>query len=216
MTLSSVLNLGGRRRTPVIRQSEAAECGLTCLAMVAARHGYVADLPALRSRFPLSAKGSSLRTIMNIADQIGLASRALRCEPEDLGQLALPAILHWDMSHFVVLSSRDRALGVLGGQRFTIHDPAHGRMALSRDEISRRFTGVALELRPSDRFRKKDEAVRLKLSQLWTRIDGLKRAMAQALLLSLVLQIAALAMPFYLQTAVDQVIPTGDRDLSPS
>lgn len=214
MQNSGGIEFGGIRRTPLVHQSEAAECGLACLAMVAGFHGYVTDLPALRRRFPLSAKGTSLSTLMKIADEVGLTPRAMRCEPDELGQLALPAILHWDMSHFVVLTQADRAFGgIVGAQRFTIHDPAHGRIMLDRAEVSRRFTGVALELRPSDRFQKKDEAVRLKLSHFWTRIGGLKRALAQALLLSLILQVAALAMPFYLQTAVDQVIPAADGDL---
>lgn len=208
------LNFTGSRRTPVIHQAEAAECGLACLAMVAGHHGYKVDLATLRRRFALSLKGTSLRTMMEIADRIGLAPRAVRCEPEELGELALPAILHWDMAHFVVLTRISRSIGGRAdGARFTIHDPAHGELRLGRAELSRHFTGVALELRPTDRFEKRDEAVRLKVSHLWSRMSGLKRALAQAILLSTVLQIASLAMPFYLQTAIDTVLPAQDADL---
>jgi ATP-binding cassette, subfamily B, bacterial CvaB/MchF/RaxB len=212
--LALPLDFAGFRRTPVVRQAEAAECGLACLAMVAGHHGYKVDLATLRRRYAMSLKGTSLKTIMEIADRMGLAPRALRCDPEELGELNLPAILHWDMAHFVVLTRIGRAFGSPGeALRYTVHDPAHGELTFTRAELSRHFTGVALELRPTDRFEKKDEAVRLKITQLWSRISGLKRGLAQAIMLSLLLQLAALAMPFYLQTAIDTALPAFDADL---
>src|SRR3954468_5949063 len=101
--MQGLLNFSGRRFLPVIRQTEAAECGLACLAMVASYHGRRTDLNALRRRHPVSLKGVTLRGLIQIADQLGLASRAVRLEPGHLRQLRLPAILHWDMNHFVVL-----------------------------------------------------------------------------------------------------------------
>lgn len=206
--------LDGFRRTPVIRQAEAAECGLACLAMVAACHGYKVDLATLRRRFAMSLKGTTLKTMTAIADDLGLNTRPLRCEPEELGEVALPAILHWDMAHFVVLTQLARPVaGLSQSVRYTIHDPAHGEMVLGRAELSRHFTGVALELRPSDRFQRRNEAVKLRLGQMWTRVSGLKRGLVQAIVLSVVLQLATLAMPFYLQTAIDTVLPAFDADL---
>ena len=207
------LSLDGLRRTPVVRQAEAAECGLACLAMVAAHHGYKADLATLRRRFALSLKGTTLKTLTTIADDLGLNARPLRCEPEELGELVLPAILHWDMAHFVVLTRVNRPIGTLSlAARYTLHDPAHGEMVIGRAELSRHFTGVALELRPSDRFQRKNEAVKLRLSQMWTKVSGLKRGLLQAVLLSVVLQAASLAMPFYLQTAIDTALPALETD----
>lgn len=87
----------------IIYQSEAAECGLACLAMVAAAYGYNIDMASLRQRYPLSLKGANLQQIMQLADELGLAGRALRLEPEEFAQLKLPCILHWQMNHFVVL-----------------------------------------------------------------------------------------------------------------
>lgn len=220
LTPVAALNLAGLRRVPVVRQSEAAECGLACLAMVAAYHGYKADLASLRRRFSISLKGTTLKVLIGIADEIGLNVRPVRCEVEELGALAMPAVLHWDLSHFVVLTKIDRrltgmALGAGSGSslRYTIHDPAHGQLVLGREEVSRRFTGVAMELRPTERFTRKNETVRLRLAQLWTRVSGLKRGLVQAALLSVVLQLAALAMPFYMQTAIDTVLPAFDADL---
>src|SRR5690606_2719105 len=118
MSLSD-LNISGRRRLPLIRSAEAAECGLACLAMVGSYHGHDIDINTLRQRFAFSLQGATLRNLMQLADQLSLAPRALRVEMESLSQLRLPAILHWDFNHFVVLKEVRRGKAV-------IHDPASG------------------------------------------------------------------------------------------
>lgn len=130
---------------PVI-QSEAAECGLACLAMVAEAHELRIGLPELRQRFPLSLKGAKLSHLIHIARQLGFATRPLRLEMEDLGKLKLPCILHWDLNHFVVLAK-------VGRSKVTILDPAVGERKLSFAEVSAHFTGVALELTPGLEFK---------------------------------------------------------------
>jgi len=181
----ALLEVRGLRRTPIIRQAEAAECGLACLAMVASYHGHKVDLATLRRRFSISLKGARLATLMKIADELGFNARGLRGDIEDLHDAPLPAILHWDLSHFVVLTRIDRRLG---RRTYRIHDPAHGERLLSRDELSAHFTGVVLELTLSERFQPKRAAPTLKLSQLWSRATGLKRTIVQVGLLSLVLR----------------------------
>jgi ATP-binding cassette subfamily B protein RaxB len=81
------------------------------------------------------------------------------------------------------------------------------------EELSRHFTGVALELIKSERFQPRSEQSKLRISQLWSKMSGLGGALRQVLMLSLVLQVIALAMPFYLQLAVDSVVPSFDKDL---
>ena len=92
-----------------ILQSEAAECGLASLAMVADAHGLRLGLPELRQRFPLSLKGAKLSHLIAIAQQLGFTTRPLRLEMEGLGKLKLPCILHWDLNHFVVLAKVGRS-----------------------------------------------------------------------------------------------------------
>lgn len=210
VALSSLLTLDGRRRTPELRQSEAAECGLVCLAMVAAFHGLNVDMPALRRRFSLSLKGTTLKALIGIAEQIGFHARPLRGEIEELNQLPLPAILHWDMSHFVVLTKI--AQGVRG-TRYHIHDPATGARVIREWELSRHFTGIALELIPAETFVPADDASKLRIGQLWSKLTGLWSSLRTVLLLSLVLQLLALISPFYLQLAVDTAFPSFDADL---
>ena len=98
-----LLNFSGLRRLPMIYQTEAMECGLASMAMVAKYHGHDIDLNGLRQRFPVSLKGATLTQLMHMANQLELGPRALRLDIEDLSNLQTPAILHWDLNHFVVL-----------------------------------------------------------------------------------------------------------------
>ena len=187
-------------------QSEAAECGLASLAMVSSAHGHHTDLVELRRRFPLSLKGAKLNQLIQVAQQLGFSTRALRLDMEDLGKLKLPCILHWDLNHFLVLTKVGRA-------KVTILDPAVGERQLSLTEISDHFTGVALELTPSTEFRARKAAPAIGVRQLTGRVQGLWRALAQILLLSVALQVFVVLTPFFMQLVVDQVLVSADRDL---
>jgi ATP-binding cassette, subfamily B, bacterial CvaB/MchF/RaxB len=189
-----------------ILQSEAAECGLASLAMVADAHGMRIGLPELRRRFPLSLKGAKLNQLIHVAQQLGLGTRALRLEMEDLDKLALPCILHWDLNHFVVLAR-------VGKAKVTILDPAVGERRLAFAEVSDHFTGVALELTPTADFRPRKAAPAVTARQLTGPVRGLWRALAQILLLSLALQVFVVLAPFLMQWVVDQVLVSADRDL---
>jgi len=199
----------GRKSTSLIRQSEAAECGLCCLAMVAEYYGYKTDLTYLRRRFPISLKGTTLKTLMSIADEIGLNSRPLKAEMEALPDLAFPAVLHWNLNHFVVLTEVKRSIS---GLRYVVLDPARGDRVMSESELSRFYTGVTIEFHPSERFQRKTERSPLKITQMWTRVVGLKATLVQVLALSFLLQLFAFAGPFYMQLAIDTAIPSFDTD----
>ena len=187
-------------------QSEAAECGLTCIAMVAAHYGHRVNVGGLRRKFPTSMKGATLSQLIDVAAELELAPRALRLELEELDRLQLPAILHWDLNHFVVLEKVARG-------RITILDPAFGRRILTQRQVSTHFTGVALELAPTAVFAPIDRRARTRLSDLWSRMSGYGGAVTQLVLLSLLLQATALVLPFFLQLSVDEAIGQGDVGL---
>ncbi|WP_018690679.1 peptidase domain-containing ABC transporter [Algicola sagamiensis] len=189
-----------------ILQSEAAECGLASIAMIAAHHGYKTDLNLLRQQYPQTLKGSNLQQLIGIADSLGMASRALKLDMELLPQLKLPCILHWDMNHFVVLTKVKR-------NSLVIMDPAVGKRELSLSEASKHFTGIAMELTPTAEFKKADERAQVKLSQFWQKITGIKPALLQLLGLSLILQLFALITPYYMQLVVDEVVVSYDDNL---
>jgi len=190
----------------VILQSEAAECGLACLAMAANHHGQQIELRELRRRFSLSLKGANLSRIIKMASDMEFSTRPLRLELEELKQLKTPCILHWDLNHFVVLEK-------VSGNKITILDPAFGRRVLSFKEASGHFTGVALELTPTKSFQKKKEVERVSLSQLTGHITGIWRTLALILGLSLALQVFVIVSPMYMQWVVDQVLVSADRNL---
>ena len=200
------LDFGTRRRLPVFLQTEAAECGLASLGMVASFHGHRVDLAGLRRRFTLSLKGATLAYLMQAAGRLHLAPRALRLELGELPKLRTPCILHWDLNHFVVLASA-------GPREAVIHDPAAGVRRLPMAEVSRHFTGVALELVPTAEFRPVDDRRRVRLRDLTGPVTGLARSLAQVLLLALALQAFALLAPFYMQWVVDGAVVSADRDL---
>src|SRR5258706_1148972 len=200
------LAFGTRQRLPVFLQTEAAECGLASLGMVAWFHGHRIDLAGLRRRFTVSLKGATLAYLMQAAGRLHLAPRPLRLELAELSQLRVPCILHWDLNHFVVLKAAD-------SRGIVVHDPAFGIRRLSLAEASKHFTGIALELSPTVDFRRADEPRRIRLRDLMGRVDGLRRSLAQVFVLALALQAIAVGRPFYLQWAVDGAVVSADRDL---
>lgn len=174
--------------------------------LVARWHGHDVDLNGLRQRTSLSLSGASLRTLMQMADRLGLATRALKVELEALSKVRTPAIIHWDLNHFVVLA---RA----GAKSITIHDPAAGKRTLSLEEASRHFTGVVLELSPADEFEPVQARQRVRLTSLWSRMEGFWTSFGQIIALSLALQVAVFAAPFFNQLVIDEAIGRGDLDL---
>lgn len=195
-----------RQRLPLIFQNELAECGLASLAMVAAYHGHNVDMNGLRQRYAVSLQGATLEHLISIAETLGLGARPMRAEMEHLEDLRTPCILHWDLNHFVVLK------GVRGG-RVTIHDPARGVRVLTYEEVSKSFTGVVLELEPVAGFERRDIRLGVRLSDLWSRMTGWKRSLAQTLVLSAMLQMLVLAAPLYLQLVIDEAVPRFDGDM---
>lgn len=205
-TLQEKFKTWSGRRLPMIVQTEAAECGLACVAMVASLHGYQTDLNSLRQRFSLSLEGCTLLDLMHIAEQLQLSSRPLKIELEELSDLATPCILHWDLNHFVVLKS-------VNDLHCIIHDPALGVRRISLTEVSKSFTGIALELTPTATFTAEQANQSLTFSSFFSKITGLKQSLGLLLSLSVFLQLFILASPYYIQLVVDAVIISNDGQL---
>ena len=206
MNFLEALNFGWRRKLPVMQQTQATECGLTCVGMIANYFGHGIDMVTLRKRFPTSLKGATLADVMLIAHQLGMAGRALRLELDELGKLRRPCILHWEMNHFVVLKSVSK-------DKITIHDPARGKRDVPIEEVSRCFTGIALELLPSATFTQVQEKQSISMLKLIGNVTGIRSAFAQILILSVALELFGILMPFYMQWVMDQVLVSADYDL---
>jgi ATP-binding cassette subfamily B protein RaxB len=206
MSSAPLLSFFTGPRLPVVLQTEAAECGLACVAMVASFHCHEIDLPAMRRRFSVSLKGTSLKGLIAVAQALGLHARPLKLDLQHLSDLKLPCVPHWDMNHFVVLHE-------VAANRVVIHDPAIGERRIAMKDLTEHFTGVALELTPGSDFRPQRETRQIKLFELMGKVTGLRRGLVQLLLLGVALQVCALVTPFYLQWIVDEALVSSDRDL---
>ncbi|SEL55267.1 ATP-binding cassette, subfamily B, RaxB [Roseateles sp. YR242] len=184
-------------------QSEAAECGVACLATIAEHHNLPITLTELRSRFSVGLKGATLDQLSDFATEIGFHPRAVRLEVEEVPQLSVPCVLHWGMSHFVVLLSSSP-------KRARIFDPAIGERRLSQKQLSEGFTGVALELSPAKVFSRRREVPKVTLRDLTGRVTGLYRSLGQLFLAAFVLQIFAVLSPILNQIIIDDAVNSGD------
>jgi len=192
-------------KLPIILQAERTECGLACIAMIAAYFGRHIDLNTLRRDYTVSSRGANLNDIINVANALGLSSRSLRLEPADLNKLQLPAVLHWDMNHFVVLRKINK-------NTLTLHDPAVGERHYSFTEIGSHFTGIAVELMPAAGFKRQTQVLRSRLQDLFERTAGFYSAVAQLFILSLLIQLASIGSAFYMQLVIDEGLAKQDAD----
>jgi ATP-binding cassette subfamily B protein RaxB len=191
---------------PIILQTERAECGLACLAMVLSYFNYHTSLVELRKQHHISSNGLNLDNLVEISHDLHLSTRPLRLEVSMLKDLQMPCILHWNMNHFVVLKE-------VRQKYIVVHDPANGLRKVPMEEVNKKFTGVALEVYPDAQFRKKESKPKFSLTHLWTDIVGVKRNFAKIVVLSALAQVFVLVAPYYIQTVIDRVLPTNDENL---
>ncbi|MGO4744928.1 peptidase domain-containing ABC transporter [Serratia quinivorans] len=206
MDVTEVINWAWRKRLPLIRQTESAECGVACLAMIAGWHGHQIDLPTLRAQFNVSQLGMTFSQLMSCAEHLHLSGRAVQLELEELHLLSLPCILYWDMDHFTVLKR-------VRGQTLELHDPARGQLKMSLREADRHFTGVAMELTPTHQFTAKDQRKKIRLMDLIGKTQGLKAALGRIFCFALVLEVFALIGPLINQLVIDEVLVALDASL---
>ncbi|WP_394152001.1 peptidase domain-containing ABC transporter [Vibrio maritimus] len=206
MHAEGLINWAWCKTLPLIRQTEKAECGIACLAMVADWHGYKTDLRSLRAKCAITQHGMSFARLIECGALLKLSGRAVRLDLHELEQLATPCILHWNLNHFVVLKKVSR-------KKIEIHDPANGALILSYDEVNKHFTGIALELTPTHDFEEKTESKEVRLSTLIGKTVGLRGALGRIFVFALVLEVLALTLPIFNQIVIDEVLVGYDKNL---
>ena len=195
-----------RPSVPMILQTEASECGLACLCMIAAYHGREMTLVRARQQFNISLNGTRATDLIEMGHAVHLQGRAFALDLDEIGQLKLPAVLHLDMNHFAVLERR-------AGRCYVLNDPATGQQRLTLAQLSKRFTGVALEFEPTPEFRRAREPQRPSLGALTRSLTGLRRVLPELIALSFALQIFALGTPYLFQRVVDDVLSQHQSEL---
>ena len=194
-----------RRRIPVMRQLGATECGAACLAMVLGYYRKAVPLQEIRSIMGVGRDGASALAILDTAAWYGLRGRGVKIDVDQLAWLSPGTILHWEFNHFVVFER-------LRGGAIEIIDPGVGRRRVSPEQFSRSFTGVALVLEPSDTFTRGAAGAR----PIWNYIRSIVAESGQwgrIVVVSLLLQLFALALPVLTGAVVDRVVPRGDQHL---
>ncbi len=200
------LNFDLFKKVPIVLQTETAECGLACIAMVIGYYNGDANLFNLRSQYGTSARGVNLQNLIDISRHLGLITRPLSLELDEVKSLRLPCILHWDFNHFVVLTK-------VTDKHCIIHDPAFGKKKLSKAEFSNHFTGVALEIWSEVKFAKKENENEISFYETLKHISGIKGALLKIFALSALIELIGLLMPIGTQLVMDHVIQTRDQSL---
>ncbi|HEV7272157.1 peptidase domain-containing ABC transporter [Pseudoxanthomonas sp.] len=199
------------RKIAPVMQSEMAECGLACLAMVLSAHGKQVPLATLRARHKVSRDGLSLYQLIRIASEYGATARPLSLGMEHLRQLRRPAILFWNNHHFVVLEA-------VRHDGIEIVDPAIGRRRYGWGEAARYFSGAALELIPGASFTRESAPASAKaqpfsLGALLRANPWIARHLALLAALAILVQLVGVAAPKLFSITVDEVIVKSDTDL---
>ncbi len=178
--------------------------------MICSHYGKQSNLIALRQQFNLSARGTTLAGMTQIAEQLGLGTRSLYLNLNELSALKTPCILHWDfLTRFVVIVSVKQ-------NRVILHDPARGRRKVSLEEMSQYFTGIALELWPESTFAAQPTSragTEFSLRSLATKVHGLKGMLGKIFFYSLIIETINLLIPIGTQLALDHAIPAADMGL---
>jgi len=194
-----------KRRIPVIRQLAATDCGTACLAMVLSFFGRKTTLDEVRTRIPLSRDGASAAQLVATAAEFGLRGRGVQLDAKDIHLLPSGSILHWGFQHFVVLERTT--------QRFVdLVDPSFGRRRVSLRTVGKQFTGVALVFEHHTPLPQSTWHSPSLLPLLYHTTQHAGR-WPQVAVLSLLLQVLALALPGLTGAVVDAVVPRADFDL---
>ncbi|HHF7345549.1 TPA: peptidase domain-containing ABC transporter [Legionella feeleii] len=191
--------LNSRSKLPIILQSEMSECGHACIAMIANFWGHHLDLYTLRKISRPSNRGINLLQIKDLLENLGFLIRGLKVSLEELNKVKTPAILHWDMNHFVVLKK-------IGKRSITIHDPALGIRQCSIEEVSNSFTGIALEIAKANDFQAIKNKSKLSLYDLVKTVKGINNYILFLILISLAIEFFSLLNPLFIQYVTDSVI----------
>lgn len=195
-----------RAKTPNLLQMEAVECGAATLSMVLGYYGKFLPLEQLRYDCDVTRDGSKASNILKAARKHGLKAKGYRKDPEDLLQMSLPVIIHWNFNHFVVLEGID-----LKKDRIYLNDPAVGHRIVSYEEFDAAFTGVVLTFEPEESFEKGGRKPKI-WHAIWERINGYKKDLLYVILVGLLMIIPGLAIPVFLQLFVDEILVEGLHD----
>lgn len=194
---------GKRVKVPTVLQMEGVECGAASLAMILAYYGKYIPLEEVRITCGVSRDGSKASNILKAARKYGLEAKGYRKEPESLKEMQMPVIIHWNLSHFLVVD------GFHKGKVF-LNDPATGRCIVTEEEFNQSFTGIVLTFTPTSQFHR-DGKKPSTVSALKKRLIGSGTALTYIIIVGLVLVIPGLVIPSFTSIFVDNVLLSREK-----
>jgi ATP-binding cassette subfamily B protein len=197
---SLLRKIGGRRVTPLLQMTEV-ECGLTCLAMILTYYGRKTSVSELRARFGGGRDGFSALGLVKAARTFGLRVRAISLQKSEFRHVSLPAIVHWEFNHFLVVER-------WSAKHISVVDPAGGRKRLTKEEFDAGFTGIVITFEPGANFSRQAPKSPISLRALVLQANRqAPGAILQVLGASVLLQIFGLALPIMTKVIIDQILP---------
>jgi len=187
-----------KRKVPVVYQIEAAECGAASLCMILAYYGRYVDLSVMRRECHISRDGSRMIDVVNAAEKYGMRAEGFFSGSALLGR-KLPAIVMWNHSHFLVAEK-------ISDKWVWIVDPAHGRRKITRDEFAAGFSGIVLEIEPTENFEPggRPRSILKPVLKL-VRLHG--RGIAGLACISVMINILGVIIPGFTTLFVDYYLP---------
>jgi ATP-binding cassette subfamily B protein len=193
----------GSHRVPQVTQMSEVECGAACLAMILQYYGRKTPVAEIRDRYGVGRDGLSALSIVKAARNYGLRVRAVSLPNTDFRYVTLPAIIHWEFNHFIVVERwSPHAVDVV--------DPAMGRRQLTAQEFDAGFTGVVIMMEPGQQFTRHTSVRSFNIvSYIKQYFKQNPTIFVQIIFASLLLQIFGLGVPLLTKVVVNQVIPLG-------
>jgi len=193
------------RRLPFVRQIDEMDCGAASLAMVCRHFGRAVSLARIRQLVHTALDGTSLSALCRAATELGLAARSVKASPATLADMPLPAIVHWDGNHWVVLQD-------VSASHVRVVDPALGARRLRRAEFEAKWTGYAALFDYTEAFEAAPEG-RSSVAWLWSFVAPFRGTLAKAVALAVMVSAAQMLLPVFTQVIVDKVVVEGDVGL---
>ncbi|MBV6623602.1 MAG: peptidase domain-containing ABC transporter [Rivularia sp. (in: Bacteria)] len=189
------------KQYPFYAQQSASDCGCACLVMIARHWGKKLAVNQVRNIANVNRSGASLKSLAAAAESIGFASKPVHASFDKLAQQSLPAIVHWEGKHYIVVYE-------IAPKHVIVCDPAIGQRRLTYEEFNEKWSGYALLLQPTIGINKVEE----KATGVWRFYELVKPhywVLFEVFMASILLQVFGLITPLFTQLLLDRVIVQG-------
>jgi ATP-binding cassette subfamily B protein RaxB len=201
-------NIFNNKKIKEIYQSEIADCGIACVAMILNYYGKSYSLEDLKIKYSSSVEGSSLNDIIKITKNENIIALPYEIEEEDIQDIKTPCIAHWNKNHFVVISK-------ITDTQVTIYDPANGKLTYSMSDFIDDFSFIVCEMSPDENFssNKVKNKNNNSLINVITNITNSWRDIFNILLMSISLEIFVIILPLFSKVIIDNIVIENNKDL---